>query len=69
MVVAYLWASRVLTVSLEMVLPGVGGLWLDGKLETTPLFTVVGFSGGLALGMWHLLTVTRASATERKQKR
>ena len=59
-VVAYAWASRLMTVSLEMVLPGLGGYWLDQRLGTTPAFTAIAFACGLALGMWHLLKMTSA---------
>ncbi len=51
----YIWASRILTVCLEMVVPGVLGLWVDSRLATSPAFTLVGFGGGLILGVWHLL--------------
>lgn len=54
-----MWASRVLTVSLEMVLPGLAGWWLDGWLGWPPVLTIFGFIGGLVLGMWHLLAMTR----------
>lgn len=56
---AYLWASRVLTVSLEMVLPGIAGWWLDDWLGWPPVLTIFGFIGGLVLGIWHLLVMTR----------
>ncbi|MGI9456636.1 MAG: AtpZ/AtpI family protein [Aeoliella sp.] len=56
--IAYLWASRVLTVSLEMVLPGLAGVWLDAKWDWAPVLTVLGFAGGLVLGVWHLLVMT-----------
>ena len=55
---AYAWASRITTVSLEMVLPGLGGYWLDGRLGSLPAFTLVGFSLGLILGIWHLIKMT-----------
>ena len=42
-----------------MVLPGLAGVWLDGKLGTRFIFTVVGFGLGLALGMFHLLQIAR----------
>ena len=63
-VVAYVWASRLTTVSLEMVLPGLGGYWLDHRFKTVPLFTVLGFACGLALGLWHLLKMTSASTNK-----
>lgn len=57
--IAAMWASRIMTVSLEMVLPGVGGWWLDSRLGVTPLFTFVGFLLGVSMGMWHLIVMTR----------
>jgi len=42
-----------------MVLPGLLGYWGDSQLRTTPIFTVLGFAGGLALGMYHLVKMTR----------
>jgi hypothetical protein len=62
--VAASWASRLITVSLEMVLPGVGGLWVDGRLGTTPLLTLLGFGFGLTWGIWHLIRMTQASDSE-----
>lgn len=55
------WVSRILTVSLEMVLPGLLGVWADRSFGTTPLWTLVGFALGLPLGFWHLLVITRTS--------
>ena len=40
------WASRVMTISLEMVLPGLAGYWLDTKLGTRVVFLLVGFALG-----------------------
>ncbi|MGI9456310.1 MAG: hypothetical protein ACR2NU_07090 [Aeoliella sp.] len=45
--------------SLEMVLPGLAGAWFDSKLGWMPALTVIGFGGGLVLGVWHLLVMTR----------
>ena len=55
---AYGWAARIMTVALEMVVPGVLGIWIDRQLGTVALFTVIGFGLGLSLGMWHLLRMT-----------
>ena len=52
---AYAWASRIMTVSLEMVVPGLLGFWADNYFGTRAVFTIVGFVGGMCLGMWHLL--------------
>lgn len=58
MAVAYQWAWRVITISLEMVLPGLVGVWVDRTLHTLVLFTLLGFAGGMTLGIWHLLKIT-----------
>ncbi len=56
--VASLWASRVISVSVEMVLPGLIGLWLDTKLGTYILFAMLGFAAGLTMAIWHLIRMT-----------
>ncbi len=52
------WVSRITTVALEMVLPGLAGLWLDNQLETRFL-TLLGFALGVPLGMGHLVAMTK----------
>lgn len=58
--IAYQWASRIVTVALEMVLPGLLGYWLDQRFGLKPILTVVGFLLGLVVGMWHLLQMVGA---------
>jgi hypothetical protein len=58
MAIAYSWAARIIGVSFEMVVPGLLGLWLDARLGTVCLLTMIGFAGGLSLGMWHLIRMT-----------
>ena len=60
MAVAMEWVSKITTVGLEMVVPGIIGFWLDGQFGTKFL-GVVGFALGFPLGMWHLLAMTRPS--------
>lgn len=57
MVLAMEWASRVITISLEMALPGLGGYWLDQRLGTGVLFVALGGLLGLGLGMWSLMKI------------
>jgi hypothetical protein len=57
--VASQWVSRVITVSLEMVVPGLVGLWVDCRLGTKGLFSLIGFVGGVVMAFWHLLRMTR----------
>jgi len=59
--IAYGWAMQVMTISAEMVLPGIGGLWLDKRLETDFIFTLIGFAIGLPLALWQLLRMTQAT--------
>ena len=47
-----------MTVSMEMVLPGVAGYWLDQRLGTKVLFTILGFGIGMLTGIWHLIRMT-----------
>ena len=53
------WASRILTVALEMVLPGLLGYWLDRWLRCEPLLTLLGFGFGGTAAFIHLLAMTR----------
>ena len=64
MALAYAWAARVMTVSIEMVVPGVVGFWLDQRLGTKVLLTVVGLALGMSVGMWHLLRMTKSMPNE-----
>lgn len=61
MAMAAQWVSRITVVAFEMVLPGVGGFWLDGKLGTK-FIGLIGFGIGFVLGMWHLLAMTSSSS-------
>ncbi len=60
------WVSRITTVSLEMVLPGLAGQWLDRRWGTGYL-GLVGFAIGLTGGMWHLLRMTGAGSSSAKK--
>lgn len=40
------WASRIMTISLGMVLPGLAGYWIDTQLKTRVVFLLVGFALG-----------------------
>jgi hypothetical protein len=58
--VAYQWASRIMIVAMEMVLPGLAGHWLDKKLGTVVLFLLIGFGLGTTAALYHLVQMTRA---------
>ena len=55
------WVSRITTVALEMVLPGILGSWLDKRWDTGFL-GLVGFALGVTLGTWHLIWMTKTAA-------
>jgi F0F1-type ATP synthase assembly protein I len=57
---AYQWASRIMVVSLEMVLPGLLGYWFDNLLGTKVLFMLVGLALGSTAAMVHLIRLTRS---------
>ena len=59
MALANVWLSRITTVVLEMLLPGLAGHWLDQRWGTNFLI-LVGLVFGLTLGIWHLLVMTGA---------
>lgn len=49
-----------MVVSLEMVLPGLAGYWLDQQLGTQVLFMLLGFAIGGSWAVVHLIRMTRA---------
>ncbi|MCC7085836.1 MAG: AtpZ/AtpI family protein [Pirellulales bacterium] len=63
---AYAWASQIIVVAAEMVVPGLIGLWIDQRLGTLVLFAVVGFALGITLAIVHLLRMTSANSQVRK---
>ncbi len=66
MATAMEWVSRVTTIALTMVLPGLAGNWLDGKLNTG-FIALVGFALGITVAVWQLLQLAR-EANGRDQK-
>ena len=53
------WTSRIMTISLEMVLPGLAGYWLDQKFGTRALFMLIGFAVGGIAAFGHLIHLAR----------
>ena len=60
---AFTWVGRITAIGLVMVLPGVGGAWLDRQLETTVL-EPAGFLLGFILG---LTSIVRLPAANRQK--
>jgi F0F1-type ATP synthase assembly protein I len=73
------WVSQITTISLGMVLPGVGGYWLDQWLwlGTRHWFLVVGVILGFVASMLQLMQLVKSMAkrnaeeppTQRSRKR
>jgi len=59
------WVSRITTVALEMILPGLAGLWLDNRVGTKFL-ALLGFALGVPLGIRHLIAMTKSKRNESK---
>jgi F0F1-type ATP synthase assembly protein I len=53
------WVSVITTISLEMVLPGALGYWIDQKIGTKVLFLIVGLILGCVVGMRQLIQLTK----------
>jgi F0F1-type ATP synthase assembly protein I len=62
--VAMEWVAKITTVALEMVLPAVGGGYLD-KWLGTGYWALIGVVLGMAVGMWHLLLMTRSKGNRK----
>jgi hypothetical protein len=59
-----MWATRVFTVTLMMVLPALAGGWADQTWGTAPGFTLLGAVVGLIGGVSHLLAITKPPVTK-----
>ena len=57
-VIAYQWAARITSLAIEMVVPGLIGLWIDNRLGTKVVFTLLGFALGTILAGWQLMKMT-----------
>jgi F0F1-type ATP synthase assembly protein I len=46
------WANRIISASLMMALPALGGFFIDRWLVTAPWFLILGALLGLVVGIW-----------------
>jgi uncharacterized protein YqgC (DUF456 family) len=60
------WVAKITTVALEMVIPAVGGGYLDQRLGTN-YWALIGVVLGVVVGMWHLLQMTKAAGGKRNR--
>jgi hypothetical protein len=54
------WVSRIAAVAMIMVLPGLGGQWLDGRLGTK-FIGPLGFALGVTSGVGYLVALSRSA--------
>jgi hypothetical protein len=66
--VAWSWATRVMIVAAEMVVPGLVGYWIDQKIGTQVVLTLVGFAAGITLAVMHLVRMTAPASGSEKDK-
>ncbi len=52
------WVARIVAAGLIMVLPGLGGNWIDQQLGTH-FVALIGFALGIAISLVYLLAITR----------
>jgi F0F1-type ATP synthase assembly protein I len=51
-------------IAIAILLGVLGGLWVDGKLGTEPLFTIVGLFFGLAVAAFGTYSIVRPFFTD-----
>ena len=61
---AYQRATRGITVAVGMVAPGLFGYWLDSRVGTRAVFTIIGFALGMTYGMLELIRMGRPGRTD-----
>ena len=57
MAIAFEWSAVIMTISAEMVVPGLVGYWLDQRLGTRVLFLLIGFAAGGTLAVLGLMRI------------
>lgn len=66
MAVAMQWVSKITTVSLTMVLPALGGWWLDKVCGTVPWLLIIGAMLGMAAAFRQLLQMVATPESRQK---
>jgi F0F1-type ATP synthase assembly protein I len=61
------WVSRITSVGLMMVLPTIGGRWLDQKFGTA-YWGPIGLVLGLVIGMWQIAMIAVAAKPRKSTK-
>jgi hypothetical protein len=61
------WVARIVAAGLIMVLPGLGGDWIDQRIGTH-FVALLGFALGIASSLVYLLAITRNTTINRAKK-
>jgi F0F1-type ATP synthase assembly protein I len=64
---AWGWSSQLTSIALEMVLPGIVGLWIDRQLGSVMVFLILGVVFGMTAGMIHLVQFARRISEKERQ--
>lgn len=63
------WATRITSLSMELVVPALLGLWADQKWGTTPWLLILGACLGLLVAGTHFVQLARVLAGEGSNRR
>ncbi len=63
MAIAMEWSATIMTISAEMVVPGLLGYWVDQWLGTRVVFLLLGFAVGGTLATLALMRIAKTSST------
>lgn len=55
----YLLGTLVLTAAIQTLVPIIGGSWLDKRLNTEPIFVLIGIALGLLIMVTQLLRIVK----------
>ncbi len=66
---AFRYASIGMELIVFFLLLMAGGMWLDGRLGTRPLFALVGAAAGFALGMYRMVVDLRKEERRSRKDR
>jgi F0F1-type ATP synthase assembly protein I len=61
---AWSWASRIIAVSAMMVVPALIGAWVDQKLGTVAVCTLIGLALGVTAAIVQLMRIVKDSESE-----
>jgi hypothetical protein len=59
MAIALGWSATIMTISAEMVVPGLIGYWVDQRLGTRVLFLLIGLAAGCTAAALSLVSATK----------